>query len=64
MPKYITKKPKADDEWLVDEPFIPELTVEEQDNQPQATGLFDKRGNELFKVQDRPMMGFIHARKK
>lgn len=57
MPRYVSR-PKsswvADDVW--EEPFIPSLTVE--DSEPVDTGLFDKDGNTIWRVND--PIGFIH----
>lgn len=56
MPRYISRRPRADDDYWREPPFITNLTVMESD--PVSTGLLDADGNEIVRMND--PIGFIH----
>ena len=46
-------------ECFVDKPRIVDISVFEPDKSPQKTGLVDRRGNELFAIEERAPIGFV-----
>jgi hypothetical protein len=59
--RYVAVPPKPKSGWWEEHgtpPFIT-TTVFERDAEPEATGLFDARGNKLMKVTDRDPVGFV-----
>ena len=39
-------------------PSVPTVTVWEADTSPQSTGLVDMHGDPVFRVTDKPVIGF------
>lgn len=61
VPRYVTHRdarPRADWADFGDSVSRINTTVFEQDDEPQPTGLLNANGDELYRVQDRPRMGF------
>ena len=55
MPRYVSRKPRADyDDWY-EPPLTPDLTVIERE--PAPTGLLDSEGNEIWRLPD--PIGFV-----
>lgn len=62
--KYITATKSShawwDDLWQLDSGAggLKGVQIYEEDGYPQATGLLDEKGNELFRVKEKPPIGF------
>lgn len=59
MPRYTTKPRQSwieDDEWI-DPPVMPSTMTVHEDEDDGFTGLFDSKGNPIYRV--RPRMGFV-----
>lgn len=53
------RRPRADyDDWCDQVASHLQITVHEDEQEPQWTGLYDAQGNELWSVADKLPMGF------
>jgi len=58
MTRYITRPRQYWDAELEEEIVSPvTMTIHEDDNEPQYTGLLDPRGEPLYRVKERPPHG-------
>ena len=50
MPRYVTRRPRADDRdpWEIDVPLLPAISVDQ--TEPQPIGLMDKNGNDIVRL--------------
>ena len=56
--KYVAmNRPKSED-WYWDEPVVKANTVYEQEDGPELTGLYDASGTPIYRLSDKPKMGF------
>ena len=58
MPRYVAIKRVAFEDRNWAEPPRDTISVIEDSREPQKTGLFDKDGNELFKMPECKPIGF------
>ncbi len=56
--RYVSRRPRAWQDDCGGWQDRPTITVHEDDDEPQDTGLLDACGNPLFRVRDRAPLGF------
>jgi hypothetical protein len=56
--RYIALPSPPKSHWADDAPLVRDLTVYEEEDKPQETGLLDARGTKLYRVREKIKMGF------
>lgn len=62
--KYVVKTKAFDHEddfYYIN--FMDDITVFEDDELPTPTGILDKQGYELFKIPEKPVIGFLQRKR-